>query len=131
MGLVWSGYMEGMWNGAGQRVRPSIFRVRFRALRAYVVPKIMWKTHDFSPPELFGGGLSTTVRPPFVYFVPLSRTKPAFWISTRTPPGPISQVLPGGRVRHPQYSKKLVVRFVSIDAGRTTKFAPVKSLKFS
>ena len=49
--------MEGMWNGAGQRVRPSIFRVRFRALRAYVVPKIMWKTHDFSPPEkLFGGG---------------------------------------------------------------------------
>ena len=31
--------------------------------------------------------------PPFVYFVPLSRTKPAFWISTRTAPGPISQVL--------------------------------------
>ena len=49
--------------------------------------------------------------PPFVYFVPLSRTKPAFWISTRTAPGSISQVLPGCRVRHPQYSKKLFVRY--------------------
>jgi len=48
--------------------------------------------------------------PLFVFFVPLSRTKPAFWISTRTAPGPISQVLPGCRVRHPQYSKKLFVR---------------------
>ena len=48
--------------------------------------------------------------PPFVYFVPLSRTKPAFWISTRTALGPISQVHPGCRVRHPQYSKKLFVR---------------------
>ena len=47
--------------------------------------------------------------PPFVYFVPLSRTKPAFWISTRIAPGPISQVLPGCRVRHPQYSKELFV----------------------
>jgi len=50
--------------------------------------------------------------PPFVYSVLLFRTKPAFWISTRTAPGPISQVLPGCRVRHPQYSKKLVVRCV-------------------
>jgi len=33
-----------------------------------------------------------------------------FWISTRTAPG-ISQVLSGCRVRHPQYSKKLFVRF--------------------
>jgi len=33
-----------------------------------------------------------------------------FWISARTAPGPISQVLPGYRVRHPQYSKKLFVR---------------------
>ena len=33
-----------------------------------------------------------------------------FWISTRTAPGPISQVLPGCQVRHPQYSKKLFVR---------------------
>jgi len=49
--------------------------------------------------------------PPFVYFVPLSRTKPAFWISTRTAPGPISQVHSGCRVRHPQYSKKLFVRY--------------------
>ena len=47
---------------------------------------------------------------PFVYFVPLSRTKPAFWNSTITAPGPISQVLPGCRVRHPQYSKMLFVR---------------------
>jgi len=47
--------------------------------------------------------------PPFDYFVPLSRTNPAFWISTRTAPGPISLVLPGCRVRHPQYSKKLFV----------------------
>jgi len=39
--------------------------------------------------------------PPFVYFVPLSRTKPAFWISTRTAKGPSSQVLPGCRVRQP------------------------------
>ena len=42
MGLVWSGYMERMWNGAGQRVWPSIFRGRFRAFRACVV------SHDFS-----------------------------------------------------------------------------------
>jgi len=45
--------------------------------------------------------------PPFVYFVPSSRTKPEFWISTRTGPCLISQVLLGCRVRHPQYSKKL------------------------
>jgi len=45
--------------------------------------------------------------PPFVYFVTLSRTKPAFWISTRTAQGPISQVLPGCRARQPQYSMKL------------------------
>jgi len=31
--------------------------------------------------------------PPLVYFVPLSRTKPAFRISTRTAPGHFSQVL--------------------------------------
>ena len=43
--------------------------------------------------------------------LPLSRTNSAFWISTRTAPGPISQVLPGCRVRHPQYSKKRFVRF--------------------
>ena len=51
--------------------------------------------------------------PPFVYFVPLSRTKLAFWISTRTTPGPISQVLPSCRVRHTQYSKKLFVTWSS------------------
>jgi len=51
-----------------------------------------------------------TLWSPFVYFVPLSRAKPAFWISTRTAPGPISQVVPGCWVRHPQYSKKLFVR---------------------
>jgi len=33
-----------------------------------------------------------------------------FLISTRTAPDPISQVRPGCRVRHPQYSKKLFVR---------------------
>jgi len=48
--------------------------------------------------------------PPFVYLVPLSRTKPAFWISTRTAPGPISQVHPGCRVRHPQYSMRTQVK---------------------
>ena len=37
VGLVWSGYMERMWNGAGQRVRPSVFRVHFRAVQACVV----------------------------------------------------------------------------------------------
>jgi len=52
--------------------------------------------------------------PPFVYFVPLSQTKPAIWISTRTAPGPISQVLPGRRVRHPQYSKKLFGRYTIV-----------------
>ena len=67
-----------------------------------------------SPPEkLLGGGLSTPV-PPFCFFGPLSRTKPAFWINTRTAPGPISKVLPGCLVRHPQYYKKLFVRVCSV-----------------
>jgi len=57
--------------------------------------------------------------PPFVYFVPLSRTNPAFWISTRTAPGPINQVLPGCRVRHPQYFKKFFVRLLSISHNLT------------
>ena len=52
--------------------------------------------------------------PPVVYFIPLSRTKPAFWISTRFAPGPISQVLPGCRVRHLQYSRKLSVQSVDL-----------------
>ena len=34
---MWSGYMERMWNGAGQRVRPSVLRGHFRTLRACVV----------------------------------------------------------------------------------------------
>ena len=38
----------------------------------------------YMPPEkLLGGGFLTPV-PPFVYFVPLSRTKPEFWILTKT-----------------------------------------------
>ena len=46
IGLVWYAYMERMWNGAGQRRRPSVFRSRFRAFRARVVST--QKTHDFS-----------------------------------------------------------------------------------
>ena len=47
MGLVWSGYMERMWNGTGQRVRPLVFRGRFRASWACVVSHD-FKTHEFS-----------------------------------------------------------------------------------
>jgi len=38
MGLVWFGYMDRMWNDAGQRLWPLTFRGRFRAFRACVVP---------------------------------------------------------------------------------------------
>jgi len=70
-----------------------------------------WRVFCSSRPRSFLEAGFGPLCPPFVYFVPLSRTKPAFWISTRTAPGPISQVLPGCRVRHPQYSKKLFVRY--------------------
>jgi len=35
-----------------------------------------------------------------------------FWLVPEHAPGPGSQVLPGGRIRHPRYSKKLFVRYI-------------------
>ena len=69
------------------------------------------RTQEFWPHQkLLGDGLSTP-KHPLVWFVPLALNKLLFWISTGTAPGPISQVLPGCRVRHPQYCKKLCVQF--------------------
>jgi len=68
-------------------------------------------THACRPTSFMEAGFRPLC-PPFVYFVPSSRTKPAFWINTRTAPGPSSQVLPSCRVRHPQYSKRLFVQCV-------------------
>ena len=48
--------------------------------------------------------------PSFVWFVPLSRTKRVFWISTRKPNFKWSWVGASWRVRHPPYSMKLFVR---------------------
>jgi len=47
VGLVWSGYMERIWNGAGERVRPSVFRGRFHVFQTCVVSH-GFKTHDIS-----------------------------------------------------------------------------------
>jgi len=51
--------------------------------------------------------------PLFVWFVPFSRTKRDFWLVPEDASGPSSQVLPGCRVRHPCYSKKLFVQHVT------------------
>jgi len=50
--------------------------------------------------------------PSFGWFVPLSRTKRVFWISTRKPNIDWSGVDTSWRVRHPRYSMKLFVRSV-------------------
>ena len=65
--------------------------------------------HDTPHHELLGDGLSTSITP-FSLICTTTLNYVLFWMSTRTAPGPISQVLPGCRVRHPQYSKKLFVR---------------------
>jgi len=58
VGLVWSGYMESIWNGVGQRVRPSVFwtvcfswlfsRISSLCGFAHSIFGLVWKTHDFS-----------------------------------------------------------------------------------
>ena len=45
MGLVWSGYMNRMWNGNGQRVRPLIFSWSFSRILGLCG---LMETNDFS-----------------------------------------------------------------------------------
>jgi len=49
--------------------------------------------------------------PLFFKFVPLSRTNPACWISTKKTNCEFAGVDTSGRVRHPPYSKRLFVRY--------------------
>jgi len=59
--------------------------------------------------KLLGDGLSTPLTP-FSLICTISSELSVFWISNKTASGPSSQVLPGGRVRHPLCSKKILVR---------------------
>jgi len=75
----------------------------------YITPHHKLLGDGFSTPIL-GDGLSTPITPLILICI-ISSELVLFLISTRTAPGPISQVLPGCRVRHPWYSKKLFVQY--------------------
>ena len=67
----------------------------------------------YAAPGFFEAGFRP--RDPLMFwFVPLSRTKLSMWISTKIPPGPSIQVLPGCRVWHPLCSKKVLEQIVQI-----------------
>jgi len=63
----------------------------------------------YPPQKLLGDGLSTPV-PLFCLICTISRTKRVFWISTRKTNFDSAGADTSGRVRHPPYCKKLVVR---------------------
>jgi len=100
----------------GERMRYATYHVavnewgKLRWVKEEVAVSEGGMPHIIVPHQkLLGDGLSTLITP-FSLICTISSQPSVFWMSTRTAPGRISQVLPGCRVRHPQNSKKLFVR---------------------